>query len=74
MSGTGRPANYHPLVGGIPRAGKSAVHVAVIERTCFRCDGEFPCASRERRVYCPDCARRYGFPASTVQKGQSHAA
>jgi predicted nucleic acid-binding Zn ribbon protein len=35
----------------------------VIDRCCYRCDGEFPTGSRQVRVYCPACVGSYGFPA-----------
>ena len=39
------------------------VGAAEAERTCYRCDGVFPTASADRRVYCPLCRAAYGFPA-----------
>ena len=36
------------------------------ERTCYRCDGVFPTASADRRVYCPLCRVAYGFPAPSL--------
>lgn len=44
----------------------AAVAVRVPERTCFRCDGVFPVASDDRRVYCPACRHAYGFPAPVL--------
>lgn len=38
----------------------------VIDRTCFRCLDEFPTASVDRRVFCPNCVKQHGFPAPTV--------
>ena len=48
------------------RATAPEVDVRAPERTCFRCDGVFAVAADDRRVYCPDCRRRYGFPGPTL--------
>ena len=38
----------------------------VIARCCYRCDAEFPTGSADERVYCPECVRRWAFPALSV--------
>lgn len=36
---------------------------SLLERTCSRCHDIFRTVSRQERVYCETCRRRYGYPS-----------